>query len=97
MGFGFAGGAVLFASAARATPPEERAYEVTEVREPCADHDPLRNAYFGDIHVHTSFSQDASVRGTRNTPRHAYRFAKGERLGIQPYDLEGRPLRSGPG
>jgi hypothetical protein len=89
--FGFASGAVLCASTGQATSPEERAHEVTEVREPCADHDPLRNAYFGDIHVHTSFSQDASVRGTRNTPRDSYRFAKGERLGIQPYDERGDP------
>jgi hypothetical protein len=85
-------GAVLFVAAvASAAPPAERAYDVTEEREPCADHDPLRNAYFGDIHVHTSFSQDASARGTRNTPRDAYRFAKGERLGIQPYDENGDP------
>jgi hypothetical protein len=85
-------GAVFgLAVAGWAQPPEESAYAVTEVREPCADHDPLRNAYFGDIHVHTSFSQDASARGTRNTPRDAYRFAKGERLGIQPYDERGDP------
>jgi hypothetical protein len=91
VGFGLASGAVLCASAGHATSPDERAYEVTEVREPCTDHDPLRNVYFGDIHVHTSFSQDASARGTRNTPRDAYRFAKGERLGIQPYDEHGGP------
>jgi hypothetical protein len=88
---GFAGGSVLCASAGHAAPPDERPFEVTEVREPCVDRDPLRNAYFGDIHVHTSFSQDASARGTRNTPRDAYRFARGERLGIQPYDESGDP------
>jgi hypothetical protein len=69
----------------------ERAYAVTEQREPCADFHPQRQAFFGDIHSHTSFSQDASVKGTRNEPRDAYRFARGERLGIQPYDEQGVP------
>ena len=43
--------------------------------------------------MHTSFSQDASTQGTRNGPREAYRFARGEELGIQPYDEQGRALR----
>ena len=74
--------------------PAEPPYAVTEEREPCAAHDPQRNLYFGDLHVHTTFSQDASTQGTRNTPRDAYRFARGERIGLQPYDDRGRPLRS---
>ena len=78
------------AVAERASPPP-LPFERTEDREPCSDTNPLRNAFFGDIHVHTSFSQDASVRGTRNTPRDAYRFARGERLGIQPFDEHGDP------
>jgi len=65
----------------------------TETREPCAEHDPLRTPYFGDLHVHTAYSLDASTQGTRNTPLDAYRFARGEPLGIQPYDAAGRPLR----
>jgi len=79
-------GCVSLAGAAAAQPA---AFRVTEEREPCAERDPLRNAYFGDLHVHTAFSQDASAKGTRNRPRDAYRFAMGERLGIQPYDAEG--------
>ncbi len=62
--------------------------------EPCASRAPLRRAFFGDTHVHTAFSFDASALGVRNTPRDAYRFAQGEGLGIQPYDAEGRALRS---
>jgi len=78
-------------AAAQSPAPVAPPFERTEDREPCSDYSPLRNAFFGDIHVHTSFSQDASVRGTRNTPRDAYRFARGERLGIQPFDEHGDP------
>jgi len=37
-----------------------------------------RNAYFGDLHVHTKYSFDAYAFGTLATPADAYRFAKGE-------------------
>ncbi|MEM6709175.1 MAG: DUF3604 domain-containing protein, partial [Pseudomonadota bacterium] len=39
-----------------------------------------RQAYFGDLHVHTRLSFDAYIFGTRSTPDSAYRFAKGESL-----------------
>jgi hypothetical protein len=38
---------------------------------------PLKNAYFGDTHVHASWSPDAFSSGTRTTPRDAYACAKG--------------------
>ena len=41
---------------------------------------PDRNAYFGDLHVHTELSFDAYLFGTRRTPDDAYRFAKGEAI-----------------
>ena len=37
-----------------------------------------RQAYFGDLHVHTRLSFDAHLFGAQATPEDAYRFAKGE-------------------
>ena len=72
----------------------ERPFKVTEEREACEQYDPLRRPLFGDTHVHTAYSHDASTQDTRNTPRDAYRFARGERLGIQPYDAQGNAERT---
>ena len=67
----------------------ERPYPVTEKREACRSFDPLRRPLFGDTHVHTRLSHDASTQDTRATPRDAYRFARGEALRIQPFDEKG--------
>lgn len=39
---------------------------------------PLKSAYFGETHVHTSYSLDAYIGGANLTPFDAYRFAKGQ-------------------
>ena len=39
-----------------------------------------RQAYFGDLHIHTAFSLDAFTFGTRSTPDDAYRYARGEAI-----------------
>ena len=44
------------------------------------DPNPDRNAYFGDLHVHTEYSFDAYSFGTTATPYDAYRYAKGEAI-----------------
>lgn len=67
---------------------------VPEVIGRCADFDAERQPFFGDTHIHTSLSLDASLQGTRTTPEQAYRFAMGEPLGIQPFDADGNALRT---
>jgi len=56
---------------------------------------PDKNAYFGDLHVHTKNSFDAYIFGTRSGPDDAYRFAKGEVIrhdGGYDIKLGGPPL-----
>lgn len=46
-----------------------------------AEPNPERNAYFGETHIHTSWSVDAWVMGNRITgPADAYKYAKGETI-----------------
>lgn len=69
----------LLACAADVPPP------YVDVREACADRNPLRNLYFGDLHVHTAYSFDAWINDVRVDPAGAYRIARGE-------EVEGRRL-----
>jgi len=78
--------------AATAVPAKGKA-TATPVRLPGYSAD--RNAYFGDLHVHTQLSFDAYIFNVRRTPDDAYRFAKGESIGhAQGYEirLAGGPL-----
>ena len=70
------------------------ALEYSEQRTPCAAFDEHRRPFFGDLHVHTRHSLDASTQGTRTSPAQAYEFARGQEIGIQPWDSEGQPMRS---
>ena len=56
------------------------AYTTTEQREPCTHYNSLRQPFFGDTHVHTSYSFDSYISQQRNDPWAAYRYAKGERI-----------------
>lgn len=64
-------------------------FQYTETRAACAERDPLKKAYFGDLHVHTAFSFDAWTYDVRTTPADAYRFARGEPVNLPPLDENG--------
>jgi len=74
--------------------------KVSDEAEPAALESPIertatRNAYFGDLHVHTQNSFDAYIFNVRRTPDDAYRFAKGETIAHDAgyeIQLDGPPL-----
>lgn len=57
-------------------------WQRTEERAPCAAFDPLRQPFFGDLHVHTRVSADATIYGTKVGPRDAYDFARGATIAV---------------
>ena len=69
---------VLFSCASE--PAAEDGSVVAEVTGERPAPNPLRNAYFGELHVHTKHSLDAYIFEVRAKPDDAYRFAKGEAI-----------------
>lgn len=72
----------------------EQAYKRPPIYSPYADRNFPTRPFFGDTHLHTSFSMDAGAFGARLGPREAYRFARGEQVNSstgQPVKLS-RPL-----
>lgn len=51
---------------------------------------PIRDVYFGNLHVHTSYSFDGYANGSLTNPDHAYRWAQGEAI---PGGGDGTPLK----
>lgn len=74
--------------------PASLPFERSEQREPCRHFNRLKMPLFGDTHVHTKYSLDASTQDTRTTPLQAYEFARGKRIGLQPWTEAGEATRS---
>lgn len=49
---------------------------------PSVEVHPLREAYFGEQHMHTAYSLDAYIGGTRLTPFETYQFAQGAEVEV---------------
>ncbi len=64
-------------------PAAAPATQSVEQLEAAVPDNPLKEAYFGETHVHTSFSLDAFIGGARLTPDEAYKFAQGKDVTIQ--------------
>ena len=60
----------------------------------CAHRDPLRQVFWGDLHVHSSLSADAWSFDVRVSPEDAYRYARGAALRLPGPEGSGRELRS---
>ena len=81
------------------TPPEifsqTPAYVGADTRAPCRDRNPDKQAFFGDLHIHTSLSFDAWVFDNNNGPEAAYAYARGEAISSGPQQIRlqiDRPL-----
>ena len=58
--------------------PRDVPFDRTEQRADCVSYDPNRQPFFGEQHVHTSFSYDTIIMENKiNGPAEAYAFAKG--------------------
>jgi hypothetical protein len=77
------------------SPPSSAAQPATLVpREPCESRTPGGRAFFGDLHVHTALSMDTVIRAGISTPDMAYRFARGQEIGLPPLGADGEPTRA---
>src|SRR6516164_9459209 len=74
------------------SPPQqdlEKVFPKKPPYSPYAGHNFPERVYWGDTHLHTSFSMDAGAFGCRLSPEDAYRFAKGQEVTAS----SGQPVR----
>ena len=58
-------------------------------RLPCEQQYPQKKAWFGDLHVHTAASYDATSFGVSTTVDEAYGYARGNSLDVDPLIVQG--------
>jgi hypothetical protein len=89
-------GALLAAACSAPPGPDKAATSAapgTTARATAVPFNPLKEAYFGEQHLHTAYSLDAYIGGARLMPSDAYRFAKGEAVEVGGIKLRiGAPL-----
>ena len=73
---------------APAAPQQTSQSQSMQSTQPKPARNPLKNAYFGDLHLHSGYSMDAFAFGTRTTPEDSYRYAMGESV-----DYMGKPQK----
>ena len=61
-------------------PPESDQTEIAQSYSPFVGQDYPQNVYFGDTHLHSSWSTDAGMAGATLGPEQAYRFSRGEEV-----------------
>ena len=88
-----AGQGAAHETAAGEPPVAAASTPTVEQLEAAVPENPLKDAYFGETHVHTSYSLDAYIGGARITPDEAYKFAQGQDVTVngQLHNI-GRPL-----
>jgi hypothetical protein len=76
------GGAMSEAGAPTDEPNAGAAHGAAGATGECEDFTPYGNVYWGELHLHTSYSLDSYMVGNRNTPDDAYAFARGAELSV---------------
>ena len=73
---------LILGACARKDAPKaaDSASSVQSAMAPVAAPNPERNAYFGNVHVHTGWSFDAFTNGSQTTPSDAYAWAQGREI-----------------
>jgi hypothetical protein len=70
----------IFASCGEKKSEDNEGTDQAAVITDIVERNPMKNAYFGETHVHTAYSLDAYIGGARLRPEDAYRFAMGEEV-----------------